>query len=66
MRVSLGLSFHDESSTVEASIEGLYFAPDISENPTSELNHGTVDEEKRHDDFKTQLSDHSDIQMVER
>ena len=31
----------------------------ISEN-------GTIDDERRHDDFENQLSDDSDIQMVDR
>ena len=55
----MGLSFHDESSMVEASIIGsLRFAPDIPE-PITE--NGIVDE-----DFDIQLSDDSDIQMVDR
>ena len=59
----MGLSFHDESSMVEASIGSLRFAPDIPEPMTE---NGIVDEERRHEDFDIQLSDHSDIQMVDR
>ena len=59
----MGLSFQDESSMVEASIGSLRFAPDIA-NPTSE--NGIIDEERRHDDPEIQLSDDSDIQMVDR
>ena len=59
----MGLSFHDESSMVEASIGSLRFAPDIPEPMTE---NGIVDEERRHDDFDIQLSDQSDIQMVDR
>ena len=46
---------------VEASIGTLRFAPGnaISEN-------GIVDEGRRHDDIEVQLSDDSDIQMVDR
>ena len=43
----MGLSFHDESSMVEASIGSLRFAPDIAD-PTSE--NGTIDREGRYDD----------------
>jgi len=64
VRVSMGLSFHDESSLVEASIGSLRFAHDIS-NPIPE--NGVVDEEsRRHDDLEIQLSDDSDIEMVDR
>ena len=59
----MGLSFHDESSIVEASIESLRFAPDIA-NPISE--NGIIDEERRHDDSEIQLSGDSGIQMVDR
>ena len=59
----MGLSFHDESSMVEASIGSLRFASDIA-NPLSE--NGMIDEEGRHDGSETQLSDDSDIQMVDR
>ena len=49
---------------VEASIGSLFFAvPDIA-NPVSE--NGITDEGRRRDDFKIQLSDESDIQMVDR
>ena len=64
MRVSIGLSFHDESSMVEASIGTLRFAPDIA-NPISE--NEIVDERRHHDDSEIQLSGgDSDIQMVDR
>ena len=63
VRVSMGLSFHDESSMVEASIGSLRFAPDIA-NPISE--NEIIDEERRHDHFEIQLSGDSDIQMVDR
>ena len=59
----MGLSFHDESSMVEASIGSLHFAPDIA-NPISK--DGIIDEERRHDDSEIQLSGDSDIQMVDR
>ena len=59
----MGLSFHNESSMVEASIGSLRFAPHIS-NPIPE--NEIFNEERRHDDFETQLSDDSDIQMVGR
>ena len=59
----MGLSFHDESSMVEASIGSLRFAPDIA-NPISE--DGIIDEERRHDNSDIQLSDDSDTQMVDR
>ena len=48
---------------VEASIGSLRCVPDIA-NPTSE--NGIIDEERRHDDSEIQLSDDSDIQMVDR
>ena len=57
------LSFHDESSMVEASIGSLRFAPDIP-NPIPE--DGIIDEERRYDDIDIQLSDDSDVQMVDR
>ena len=59
----MGLSFHDESSVVEASIGSLHFAPNIS-NPISD--NGIIDEERRHDDSEIQLSSDWDIQMVDR
>ena len=43
----MGLSFHDESSMVEASIRSLRFAPD-DPNPMPE--NGIIDEEKTYDD----------------
>ena len=58
----MGLSFHDKSSVVEASIGSLCFAPD-DPNPMPEI--GIIDE-KRHHDSKIQLSDDSDIQMLDR
>ena len=59
----MGLSFHDESSMVEASIGSLRFAPDI-ENSISD--NGIIDEERRHDNSEIQPSSDSDIQMVDR
>ena len=59
----MGLSFHDESSMMEASIGSLRFAPD-DPNATSE--NGIINEERRHDDPEIQLGDDSDIQMVDR
>ena len=59
----MGLSFHDESSMVEASIGSLCFAPDIA-NLISE--NGIIDEERRHNGSEIQLSGDSDIQMVDR
>ena len=62
----MGLSFHDESSMVQASIKNLRFAiPAIpTSNPTSE--NGSVDEERRHENSQNQLGDDSDIQLVDR
>ena len=57
----MGLSFHDESSMVEASIGSLRFAPDIA-NPED----GIIDEERRHDNSEIQSNGDSDIQMVDR
>ena len=48
---------------MEASIGSLRFAPDIA-NPTSE--NGIINEERGGDDSEIQLSDDSDIQMVDR
>ena len=48
---------------VEASIGSFCFVPDIA-NPISE--NGIIVEERRHDDSEIQLSDDSDIQMVDR
>ena len=48
---------------VEASIGSLRFAPDIP-NPIPE--DGIIDEERRYDDIDIQLSDDSDVQMVDR
>ena len=62
----MGLSFHDESSMVEASIGSLCFAPDDDLNPLAIPEKGIVDEERRHDDFEIQLGDNPDIQMVDR
>ena len=59
----MGLSFHDETSMVDASIGSLRFAPAI-ENPITE--NGMIDEERRHDDSEIQLSSDSEIQMVDR
>ena len=59
----MGLSFHDESSMVEASIGSLRFAPEIT-NSISE--NGIIDEEGIHTDSEIQLSDDSDIQMENR
>ena len=59
----MGLSFHDESSMVEASIGSLRFAPDIKA-PISE--NEIINEERRHDNSDIQLNDDSDIQMVDR
>ena len=56
----MGLSFHDESSIIEASIGSLRFSPPNISNSI------LVDEERRHDDIEVQLSDDSDIQMVDR
>ena len=57
----MGLSFHDESSMVEASIGSLRFAPDTA-NQISE--NGIIDEERRHDDTEIQLSCDSDRKSV--
>ena len=59
----MGLSFHDESSMMEASIGSLRFAPD-DPNKTSE--NEIINEERRHDNSEVQLSDGLDIQMVDR
>ena len=59
----MGLSFHHaDSSMVETSIGSLRFGPIA--NPISE--NGIIDEEMRHDDSEIQLSDDSDIQLVDR
>ena len=62
----MGLSFHDESSMVAASIGSLSFPSipqaDIS-NPISE--NEIVHEEKGHDDLEDQLRGDSDIHMVD-
>ena len=60
----MGLSFHDESSMIEASIGSLRFAPGDPKSPVSE--NGIINEERRHDDVEIQLSDDLDIQMVDR
>ena len=60
VRVSMGLSFHDEKSMVEASIGSLRFAPD---DPNSIPGAGIGDivhEERRENDIETQLIDRSD------
>ena len=59
----MGLSFHNKSLMVEVSIGSLHFDSDIA-NPLSE--NGIIDEERRHGDSEIQLSDNSDIQMVDR
>ena len=65
VRVSMELSFHDESSMMQASIGSLPFIPDISIlNSISES--GTVDEKRRHEDFENQLSDGLDIQTIDK
>jgi len=64
VRVSMGLSFHNESSMVEASIGSLRFAPD-NPNPIPETGSINILDEERRDD-ETELSNDSDIQMVER
>ena len=51
----MGLSFHDESSMVEASIGSLRFAPDIASS-ISENHDGIIDEERRYDDSEIQIS----------
>ena len=61
----MGLSFHDDSSMVEASIRSLCFTPDIA---TSISENGIIDGEmtqRRHDDSEIQLSSDSEIQMVD-
>jgi len=68
VRVSMGLSFHDESSMVEAtSIGSMCFAPD---NPNLIPETASInildDSERRDNDIEVQLSDESDIQMVDR
>ena len=62
----MGLSFHDESSMVEASIGILRFAPDIADQI---LENGIIDEERtqrRHDGSEVQLCCDLEIQMVDR
>ena len=55
----MGLSFHDESSMMEASIGGLRFMADDPKSQVSE--NGIInEEEKRHDDSEIHLSDDSD------
>ena len=64
----MGLSFHDESSMVEASIGSVRFGrPPDNWDPNPMPENRIVDEEWRHDDFEIQLSDSGlDIQMVNR
>ena len=59
----MGLSFHNESSLMETSIGSLRFA---SHTPNPIPEDGIVDEERGGDNIETQLSDDSDIQMVDR
>ena len=59
----MGLSFHDESLMVEASIGSLHCAPHIA-NPISE--NEIIDEERRHHYSEIQLSGDLDIQMIDR
>jgi len=64
VRVSMGLSFHDENSMAEASIGVLDFR---SNNPKSSIpDENEIVDERKHDDFEAQLSEDSDIQMVDR
>jgi len=60
VRVSMGLSFHDESSMVEASIGSLHFEP-RTDIPNSIPENGIIDEERRDDYFEIQSRDGSDI-----
>ena len=57
----MGLSFHDDSSMVEASISSLCFTPDIA---TLISENGIIDEEmtqRRHDNSEIQLSSDSEM-----
>ena len=60
----MGLSFHDESSMMEASIGGLRFMADDPKSQVSE--NGIINEEEKRHDSEVQLSDDLDIQMVDR
>ena len=63
--MSIGLSLNEETqeiSRVEASIESMRFASDIS-NPI--LENAVVDEERGHGDLDIKLGYHSDIQRDE-
>ena len=59
----MGLSFHDESSMVEASTGGLRF---VADDLNSVLENENFSEERRHNDSEIQSSSDSDIQMVDR
>jgi hypothetical protein len=58
VRVSLGLSFHDESSLAEA-VDSLRFAAD---DPDPIARTGSIREERRYDD----IGRSDDIQVVDR
>ncbi|KAF8797341.1 hypothetical protein BYT27DRAFT_7344213 [Phlegmacium glaucopus] len=61
VRVSMGLSFHDQESMIESSVGSLRFATN-NPNPVPET--GDVDFVNRDDDIGIRISD--DIQMVDR
>ena len=65
----MGLSFDEDSMSVEASIVSLRFAaPDVVNSiPQEAGSRGSiVDQERRDDDIQITSSNHSDIEMVER
>jgi len=69
VRVSMGLSFHDENSMVEAIDSGsLHFAHIDQSAMPEDGSIGIVSQERRgeEDDIGIQSSDDSDIQMAER
>jgi len=66
VRVSMGLSFHDESSMVEASIGSLRFALDDQNSIPETGSVNILDKGSRDDDIEIQLNDDSDILMVDR
>ncbi|KAF8810622.1 hypothetical protein BYT27DRAFT_7186141 [Phlegmacium glaucopus] len=61
VRLSMGLSFHNQESMIESSVGSLRFADN---NPNPNLEMGDVDIVNRDDDIGIQISD--DIQMVDR
>ena len=64
----MGLSFDEDSMSVEASIGNLRFAaPDaVNSIPEAGSMGSIIDRERREDDIEIRTSNHSDVEMVER